>query len=318
MTARYSTSQPDFLTCVQLDLAEAQAHWQDLVESVIWEQGVSGVERQDDETWSALVEDPDPRPQGALRWRIHVTPDGEPERIASAIRDQLSEVEGLRVSTSRLDDLSFLTRWKDFFCPAQVSPRLIVHPPWDIPSVGPEVARVQIEPGMAFGTGTHETTRLCMAWLDRRLAARPAPCAVADIGCGSGILAIAADKLGARPVYGIDVDQEAVRIAIANAELNETSPHVVFSSAPASELHGHFDLVVANILPFVLRDLADDLWRLVAVGGELLLSGILLSEADDLRAHFDRAGARFVSQEDAGEWCSLSWKRDAAPEAEHA
>lgn len=308
MTTRYSTSQPEFLTCVQLDLEADQVVWQDLVEAVIWEQGVAGVERQDDETWSALVEDPQPRSEGAIRWRIHVTPEGDPEGLAASMRALLTEVEGLTISTWRLDDLSFLTRWKDFFSPAHVSPRLVVHPPWDVPETGPGVQRVEIEPGMAFGTGTHETTRLCMAWLDARLAARPEPCSVADIGCGSGILAIAADKLGARPVCGVDVDQEAVGIAIANGALNNVSPHVVFSSAAAHELEGPFDLVVANILPFVLRDLSDELWRLVAPGGELLLSGILRSEAEDLRAHFARPDAQFTGQQDAGEWCSLAWR----------
>ena len=223
----------DSLLCVEVLSREPDASTEDLVESILWSvDGVQGVERQDDSTFSALVEDPHPRPAGSTRWRIHF--ESEDESPRDAVATALVGTDGVEVSSWRLDDLSFLTRWRDFFRPAHISPRVVVHPPWDVPNVDNGVVRVQIEPGMAFGTGTHETTRLCLRVLDDWLLAEPKS-SVFDVGCGSGVLAIAAIKLGATQVDAVDNDADAVAIAAENAEINGVADLLHPTTTPAAD-----------------------------------------------------------------------------------
>src|SRR5699024_1151004 len=137
--------------------------------------------------------------------------------------------------------------------------------------------KLVIEPGMAFGTGTHETTQLCAAKLDRLLADAPEdqpPPSVLDVGCGSAILSMLAARLGAQPVVGIDVDPVAVEVARQNLACNELTEQVDLSTRPLAKIARHYDLVVANILTHILLELRDDLLQRVRPGGTLLLSGI--------------------------------------------
>jgi ribosomal protein L11 methyltransferase len=129
---------------------------------------------------------------------------------------------------------------------------------------------------MAFGTGSHPTTRLCLEWLERIVTPGAS---ILDYGCGSGILAIAAGKLGATPVLGVDIDLQAVAAARNNAERNKVSAHFDDSARP---LTGQFDIVVANILANPLKALAPAITGHVRAGGRLALSGILVEQADEL------------------------------------
>lgn len=163
------------------------------------------------------------------------------------------------------------------FPPTQISERLWIVPTWHDPPPPPACV-VRLDPGVAFGTGTHPTTRMCLRWLDQNL--RPGS-SVLDYGCGSGILAIAAAKLGAGNVVGIDIDPQALDAARANANAN----HV---AASYTDSHGlslcatTFDIVLANILSNPIKLLAPALIARVAAGGSLVLSGILERQADEI------------------------------------
>lgn len=192
------------------------------------------------------------------------------------------------------------------FPPVRVSERLWIVPSWHAPPDPPAIA-IRLDPGAAFGTGTHPTTRLCLRWLDAEL--RPGA-RVLDYGCGSGILAIAAAKLGARCVVGTDLDPQALATARANSANNAvTADYTAPDRLPA----GSFDLVLANILSNPLKILAPALLARVAPGGSLVLSGILERQALELIDAYAAADARVplrVWDVDEG-WVCLAGMRPA-------
>ena len=188
------------------------------------------------------------------------------------------------------------------FDPIQISGRLWIVPSWH-ESPDPSAINLVLDPGMAFGTGSHPTTRLCLEWLEKTVTPG---CSVFDYGCGSGILAIAAGKLGAREVRGLDIDPQAVEAARANAERNAVMADFVDGSQP---IDGMYDVVVANILSNPLCVLAPAICALVRpAGGQLALSGILREQADEIIAVYAPWIALTVA--DVGEdWVCLSGRK---------
>jgi len=177
-------------------------------------------------------------------------------------QEELAEQDWVQLTQSQFD-------------PIRVSARLWIVPSWH-QAPDPDAIVLVLDPGMAFGTGSHPTTRLCLEWLERFL--RPGA-SILDYGCGSGILAIAAAKLGAREVVGVDIDLQAISAATSNAERNDVSARFANST---EKLVGQFDIVVANILSNPLRALAPALCAHVRQGGQLVLSGILAEQAEEL------------------------------------
>ena len=165
------------------------------------------------------------------------------------------------------------------FDPIRVSGRLWIVPSWH-QAPDPDAIILVLDPGMAFGTGSHATTRLCLEWLERTVTSG---ISILDYGCGSGILALAAAKLGAIDVLGVDIDAQAVTAATSNAERNDVSARFADS---AMDLDGQFDIVVANILSNPLKALAPAICAHVRPGGKLALSGILAEQAEELIATY--------------------------------
>ncbi len=165
------------------------------------------------------------------------------------------------------------------FDPIRISGRLWIVPSWHT-APDPDAIVLVLDPGMAFGTGSHPTTRLCLEWLERSVTPGVS---LLDYGCGSGILAIAAARLGAHDVLGVDIDPQAVGAAKSNAERNEVSARFADS---AGEIKGQFDIVVANILSNPLKALAPAICSHVRPGGRLALSGILAEQTDELIAAY--------------------------------
>lgn len=163
------------------------------------------------------------------------------------------------------------------FDPIPISPRLWIVPTWHDAPDGNAI-NLKLDPGLAFGTGSHPTTRLCLRWLDDHLAGGET---LLDYGCGSGILAIAAVKLGATRVDGVDIDPQAVTASRDNAALNDVSARFFL---PGELAPGQYDVVVANILTNPLKGMAPLLAARVRPGGWLVLSGILAEQADDVMA----------------------------------
>ncbi len=180
-----------------------------------------------------------------------------------------------------------------------------VGPPWltETELCASAAIRLVIEPGMAFGTGDHPTTALCLGGLERALTERPGA-SVLDIGTGSGVLAIAARKLGAGRVAGNDIDPAAVRIAGENAELNG-APDLELSGLPLERLSGQFSIVVANLFSNVLCQLAPKMVARCAPGALLLLSGVLDTQGEEVLEAFRAEGCTALQGEARGEWLLL-------------
>ncbi len=188
-------------------------------------------------------------------------------------------------SVRAVEDADWVRLTQEQFPPTRISERLWIVPSWHEPPDAHAIV-IRLDPGAAFGTGTHPTTRLCLRWLDAQL--RPGA-RVLDYGCGSGILSIAAARLGAGPVVGTDLDADALAIARANSASNAVRADY---TAPDRLPAGRFDVVLANILSNPLRILAPALLARVAVGGSLVLSGILERQAQELIDTYAAADAR--------------------------
>ena len=190
------------------------------------------------------------------------------------------------------------------FEPIQVSDRLWIVPSWH-EAPDPEAIVLVLDPGMAFGTGSHPTTRLCLEWLERSVTPNVS---LLDYGCGSGILAIAAARLGAGEVLGVDIDPQAVSAAADNAERNQVSARFEDST---KDILGQFDIVVANILSNPLKALAPAICSHVRPGGKLALSGILAEQAEELIEAYAPYLALSVADTRDG-WVCLAGTKDSA------
>ncbi len=265
----------------------------------LWDFGAGGVEVQDETTFmenGAMA----PVPEGKARLLAFFEGDDEGP-ITRSLREDVAGYGDI-VSLERFDDRSWETAWKDWFKPLLMSPRIVVGPPWEelvIPENGVEVI---IEPGMAFGTGTHETTQLCAVEVDRLLVERP-NASVFDIGCGSAILAIAAAKLGASSVAGMDNDPVAIDVARVNLEVNAT-PDIELDTRPLNEW-GTFDIVIANILAPTLIELRQDLLKRINPGGVLVLSGVTTAQVEEFLPNFDREPLQHIHTTTRGDWACM-------------
>ena len=233
------------------------------------------------------------------------------ERTAAAMR-AAAAAEGLGERTVAFVSLpreDWAESWKRFFHVIRVSPRVTVRPPWEpCEPERPDGVVVTIEPGMSFGTGLHGTTQACLRFLEELAEEDPAarPRSLADLGCGSGILSIAARKLGYAPVAGVDYDAAAVRVSTENARENGV-PDVSFAPCDVTEDPiPRADAVVANILAPVLVRAAPRIAGAVVRGprAALVLSGILGSQYADVRAAYEAQGFREVRSLAVGEWTS--------------
>ena len=201
----------------------------------------------------------------------------------------------------QLEDKDWEREWMDNFHPIKFGQRLWVCPSWrEIPD--PTAVNVMLDPGLAFGTGTHPTTALCMQWLDAVIQPEQT---VVDFGCGSGILGIAALKLGAKRVIGVDIDPQAIEASLANAKRNNVEGQIELYLPKDQPADFKADVVVANILAGPLAELKQVISAYVKPGGKLALSGILASQAQSvIDAYSDEFSFEPIAVQD--EWVRLS------------
>ena len=214
---------------------------------------------------------------------------------------------GLEGEVVEVADQDWSETWKRDLAPFSVG-RVFVRPSWIEAAPPPGAAEVVLDPGMAFGTGTHPTTALCLRAIDQLLAAHPGA-DVLDVGTGSGLLAIAARKLGARRVVGTENDPIALRVAGENAAANGAL--LELSLDPPEAVGGRFDLVVANILANTLVELAPAIAARVGDGGVLVLAGILAGQEEEVRAAYAAQGLAPDAALEAseGEWRLVAMRR---------
>jgi ribosomal protein L11 methyltransferase len=198
--------------------------------------------------------------------------------------------------------------WKSSFTPLRVTPRLVIAPTWSSYRALSDERVVRLDPGMAFGTGHHETTRACLRFLDRSLLAQPSA-SVLDFGTGSGILAIAAAGLGDGKIVACDVDPEAVAVARANVGANGLSGRITIVDAETARGFGPYDLIVANLDASSLIDEMPRVASILARGGCLFMAGILVQQEQPIVAAAERAELSPVERERDGEWVAMTVRK---------
>jgi len=258
-------------------------------------------------------------------------PPGEADAVAATIVARLEALVPFGVLSRvppvvRQDvaDADWRDRWKEFFHVQRVGERLVVRPPWREHTPEPDDVVVTIEPGLAFGTGGHQTTQLCLRALERLVDPGAPPPRLLDVGCGSGVLAIAAVLLGTGRALAVDVDPLAVEATGENSERNGVTDRVTAGETPLAEIVARgerYPLVVANIISGTLLELRAELLAATGPGGVLIVSGLLADEEAAFRAAFageDVAGAgvgglELVWRETMDEWLGLAWRTPAGP-----
>jgi ribosomal protein L11 methyltransferase len=264
----------------------------------LWELGAVGVVEETMPTGTAL--------------RAFFPPGTDATTLAAALGDYLGDLAALevsgaaaRVEVAPLRDEPWAEAWRAHFRPVPVGRRLLVCPPWEAAPAADGRVIVRIEPGRAFGTGGHGSTRGCLELLERVLDRARVPY-VLDVGCGSGILAIAAARLGAARVDAIDVDPDAVSATEDNAERNGVADRVRGTLASIDTWTGSAaPLVLANLLAAAHVTLAPTLARLVSPGGSLIAGGLLSHEVPAVAGAFAAAGCWLIEVAEHEGWAAL-------------
>jgi ribosomal protein L11 methyltransferase len=231
-------------------------------------------------------------------------------RVAAApgIEPEIARAAAATARTGATPDDDWLRIWKRGFEPTPIGRRLLVFPSWkrEQAAAFADRTRIEVDPGMAFGTGTHETTRLCLEWLDEHWHGG----SLLDVGTGTGILAIAAAMLepSAR-VFGVDVDPIAVEVARENAEANGVAHRLELDAGGPESVEGEFDVVLANLTADVILAVTPALLDRTRSGGVLVLSGVLDEQSDGVVALMEAAGLGLELRRGAGEWVALAMRR---------
>lgn len=273
---------------------------------VVTEQGVRFVNDEDEGT-----------PIGGVTVRAYLPADERLEETRRRLEEALYYLGRIQPLPSPvfkpLADQNWMEAWKARYQPIPIGGRLIIVPAW-LDSPDPARLAVRIDPGMAFGTGTHPTTQLCLELIEQYYAAERPPSVVIDVGCGSGILSIAALKLGADLALGVDIDPASVRAARENAHANgiPEEQFLLGLGSVGEILAGGFPLraaplVLANILaPVILRLFEAGLADLLTPGGWLILSGILQEQRQAVLTAAMERGLRLVEERSQGDWVALA------------
>ena len=242
---------------------------------------------------------------------IYISPEQSPTEAIAYLAARLDqEPVPYTVDTSAVKEEEWATAWKDYYHPTPIGKKLVVCPTWEDYAPKEQELVMRLDPGMAFGTGTHHTTRLCAGMLEE--AVTPG-CRLLDMGTGSGILSIAALLLGAREAVGVDIDPVAVRTAGENAALNGFGPdrftpvcgELVHNKNLAARLGSGFDLIAANIVADVIIALAPTFPRHLKPGGAAVCSGIILPRKEEVLSALAAQGLSVLRVEEKDGWCAV-------------
>ena len=212
----------------------------------------------------------------------------------------------LELEMKDVDEEDWSNAWKKYYHPVQVGEHLVVCPSWEAYDRQPDDVVLTLNPGMAFGTGTHDTTRLCMELLEKYITPQDT---VLDVGCGSGILAITAALLGANKIIGCDIDEVAVKVAGENAALNGVQDRIAFHQGDlTSQVEGSFQIICVNIVADVIIRLSEDAGRYLAKDGIFITSGIIDTREQDVLNALEQNGFQVIERRTSGGWVALACK----------
>lgn len=296
----------------------------DILSYKLDEIGVEGIEIEDKLPLSEADKEkmfvdilPDPEDNdGTAKVHFYMEPENcDPEKVMLQVQDIFQEIKDFceigkgTISLSETEDKDWINNWKAYFKPFRAADDIVIKPTWESYQKEKETdILIEIDPGIAFGTGSHETTKLCIQALDKYVKEGDS---VLDVGCGSGILSIAALKLGAHHATAIDIDEIAVKVAAENFAVNKIAPerYSLYDGDLISNTFlkvkagtGH-DIVVANILADIIIPLTGVIRPHIKKGGLYITSGILNTKEADVRTALEENGFEILSVEHMKEWC---------------
>ena len=265
-------------------------------------------------------------PTGPITVRAYLEVNDQLEETRQKLEESLFYLGMIRTlpapAYKQIADQNWMEAWKQYYKPILIGERLLILPAW-MESPNPERIAIKIDPGMAFGTGTHPTTQLCLELMEKVFDERGKtkdsslfPLSCIDVGCGSGILSIAALKLGATQVLGVDIDHESITNSRENADVNGVEDELILSVGSVSEiLEGKFafkkaPLVVANILaPVIIRLFDAGLADLIEEYGAIVLSGILYEQEQSVIEAGQAKGLQLKERRQIGDWVALTMSK---------
>lgn len=272
------------------------------------------------------IEDPEDilgREQGPLTWdfadinvlehkgkvavvKAYFAEEDNIEEILGYVNEKLVELKEMgidlgeaKVEHEKMYEEDWANTWKQYYKPSKVGEKIVVKPIWEEYEEKEGELVVNLDPGMAFGTGTHETTRMCIQALEKYVKEEST---VFDVGCGSGILAIAAAKLGAKLAIGVDLDPVAVESSIENVGYNNLNNIEILHGNLVEVIDGKADIIVANILAEIICILTDDVKRVMKDGGVFITSGIIHDRVDMVCEKLEATGFEVIEKNRDGEW----------------
>lgn len=272
------------------------------------------------------IEDPNDilgRDQGPLTWdfadinvlehkgevavvKAYFSEEDDIKEILTYINEKMEELKAMgidlglgKVESEKMFEEDWANNWKKYYKPTKVGERLVVKPIWEEYEAKDGELVVELDPGMAFGTGDHETTRMCMKALEKHVKEDST---VFDVGCGSGILAISAAKLGAKLAVGVDLDPVAVESAKENVAFNNVDNIEILYGNLVEVIEGKADIVVANILAEIICILTDDVKRVLKQDGYFITSGIIHDRVEMVTTKLENSGFEVLETNKEGEW----------------
>jgi ribosomal protein L11 methyltransferase len=287
----------------------------DLVSQTLMDLGCSGITAAEKDLDTFVVPDPEALANDPVLKAYFDYPENI-EALCETIQQSLTSLVGLYPELAdiclqhrELADHDWASDWQQHFPPFKVGDRLVIHPSWvDWPKSGDEVV-LTLDPGQAFGTGTHATTGLCLEAVAEHFESISPPQKILDVGTGSGILAMAGAALGAKTVVACDIDGDACRVAVENVQQNQLDQHVTITDQPLDQISGQYDLVLANILAGENIRLAGQLVERIAPQGRLALSGILIEQEQQVIDGFAAFNLKQLSINHRDEWTCIVYQR---------
>lgn len=240
---------------------------------------------------------------GQVELTAYISDEEDVSELVKSLKLSLKSMDILDFKLEEIEDKDWGENWKKHYKPVEVGDRIVIKPSWEDYDNSQGRILIELDPGMAFGTGTHETTSLCLRGLESYL--KPG-FTVFDIGCGSGILSIAAAKLGATRVLGVDIEPLSVKTSLENIEINKVEDCVSIREGDLLDnVEGKADLVVSNILADIIISMLDDLKGHMSKNGLFISSGIINVKEESVRKSLEEKGFEILDSIHDGEWVMI-------------
>lgn len=269
--------------------------------------------------WDYVDEELERLKEADTKITVYVSDDAEGERLLAEIQSSISEMKRndengmlgtLNILTANVKDEDWSENWKQYFKPLKIGKKVLIQPEWQPLEEATDRTVFKVNPGMTFGTGSHDSTRFCIEEIEENLKNGDT---LLDLGCGSGILSIIALLLGASDCTAVDIDENAVDVAYANLELNgldKTKYHVssgdVIEDAEVRARFGKYDIVVANIVADVIKALCPYIKGFMKENAVFICSGIINERAEEVKSALEDAGLSIIQTKQSNEWTAYT------------